>query len=409
MQKIHSLHKLHTANRQGLGNENSSLKVVGVLGPFDTNNKIVNDVQKDKRYVYYAILNNTPKQSNISKIKWAVSYDENDSSNSYYLFSGGFIENNKIKVSISINKAKEKFRIYAYTGNLPDKNIFLEVKFGIKKEDINYPLLILQGSRKKGRNRENTDIHNDLRYNDYTENEAGLSKLKDELMTEDNPNENLINSIINKFRNNFFTKSNKELFEIFDDKIEWFSRGDLERVAKDVISKVRQNKGGAYKNSVLTNKVKNHQNSKNFVKKVKEAIIFELKKTKGNISEVAKVVTTGDDKGNWVLFNWLKKNDVKSLNFPEKFSGLGILINDMWAYEVNVLEYDTKLLNKNGYGVVKLKLLFGYYDHFGLDYPDLIKYPEYDIFYAWYTLQHFRGYKPLITTIEFEEYLTVKI
>lgn len=409
MQTLHSLHKLHTANRQGLGNENSSLKVVGILGPFDTNNKIVNDVQKDKRYVYYAILNNTPKQSNISKIKWAVSYDENDSSNSYYLFSGGFIENNKIKVSISVNKAKVKFRIYAYTGNLPDKNIFLEVKLGIKTEEIKYPLLILQGSRKKGRNYENTDIHNDLRYNDYEENEAGLSKLKDELMTEDNPNENLINSIINKFRNNFFTKSNKELFEIFDDKIEWFSRGDLERVAKDVISKVRQNKGGAYKNSVLTNKIKNHQNSKNFVKKVKEAITFELKKAKGNISEVAKVITIGDDKGNWVLFSWLKKNDVKSLNFPEKFSGLGILINDMWAYEVNVLEYDTKLLNKRGYGVVKLKLLFGYYDHFGLDYPDLIKYPEYDIFYAWYTLQHFRGYKPLITTIEFEEYLTVKI
>ncbi|MDP2162210.1 MAG: hypothetical protein Q8K02_17150, partial [Flavobacterium sp.] len=299
MANLHTLHKLNTANRQGLGNENSSLKVVGILGPFDTNNKIVNDVQKDKRYIYYAILNITPKQSNISNVKWAVSYDDNDSSNSYYLFRGGFIENNKIKVNISINKAKEKFRIYAYTGSLPDKNIFLEVKLGTKTEGIKYPLLILQGSRKKGRNRENTDIHNDLKYNDYEENEVGLSKLKEELLLEvEDPllfgsRDSEAEYIIKKFRETYFKKTDKELFGIFDSEIEWYSKGELEKVAKDIIQKIRQNKGGAYKNVVLTNKVKNHKNSKDFVKKVKEGINFELKKAKGNILEIVKIITTG--------------------------------------------------------------------------------------------------------------------
>lgn len=33
------------------------------------------------------------------------------------------------------------------------------------------------------------------------------------------------------------------------------------------------------------------------------------------------------------------------------------------------------------------------FDHFGLDYPDIEKY-DYDIFIAWFILQHFRGYKP---------------
>ena len=40
-----------------------------------------------------------------------------------------------------------------------------------------------------------------------------------------------------------------------------------------------------------------------------------------------------------------------------------------------------------------------YYDHFGLDFPDIHKYDK-DIFYAWFVLQHFRGYKPFITKLD---------
>jgi len=46
-----------------------------------------------------------------------------------------------------------------------------------------------------------------------------------------------------------------------------------------------------------------------------------------------------------------------------------------------------------------MKLNYIYWDHFGLDFPDIQKFDK-DIFYSWFVLQHFRGYKPLTTKID---------
>ena len=73
---------------------------------------------------------------------------------------------------------------------------------------------------------------------------------------------------------------------------------------------------------------------------------------------------------------------------------IGITINDVWAYQVYITKFE---VNGNNY---EMKLNYVYYDHFGLDYPDIQKF-DYDIFIAWFILQHFRGYKPFITSIKF--------
>jgi len=57
------------------------------------------------------------------------------------------------------------------------------------------------------------------------------------------------------------------------------------------------------------------------------------------------------------------------------------------------------IINNNSFTA---KLQFIYWDHFGLDYPDLAKFDK-DIFYSWFVLQHFKGYKPLITKISINE------
>jgi hypothetical protein len=79
--------------------------------------------------------------------------------------------------------------------------------------------------------------------------------------------------------------------------------------------------------------------------------------------------------------------------FSDKMSGLGITINDVWAYQVYITKYKT---NGNNF---EMNLKYIYYDHFGLDYPDIQKFNK-DIFYSWFVLQHFRGFRPFITKID---------
>jgi hypothetical protein len=55
---------------------------------------------------------------------------------------------------------------------------------------------------------------------------------------------------------------------------------------------------------------------------------------------------------------------------------------------------------------ITIKLNFIYYDHFGLDYPDIAKFDN-DIFYSWFVLQHFKGFKPFITKISIDETITM--
>ena len=61
--------------------------------------------------------------------------------------------------------------------------------------------------------------------------------------------------------------------------------------------------------------------------------------------------------------------------------------------QVYITEYTVK---GNFYNI---KLEYIYWDHFGLDYPDIQKYNK-DIFFAWFVLQHFKGYQPFITKID---------
>lgn len=131
LHKLHSLNKLHPV---GIGvkkedEQNKKLSITKIEGPFNIENKLVKYVSKNSEYYYLASLNQLPTKENISNVKWAVSYDSEKADKSYYLFSGGVIHRNKVKVNIQISQNKEKFKIYAYTDAIPANNLSVEAEF----------------------------------------------------------------------------------------------------------------------------------------------------------------------------------------------------------------------------------------------------------------------------------------
>lgn len=271
------------------------------------------------------------------------------------------------------------------------------------QKQYQYPILILQGSRRKGKNRKNDGTANDMLYKDYPENSIGFQRLRNELYSEtysvdkqenwynyssreDNAT-NQANSKIEKIKN-FCKKSDSELFDIFRDDIKGFAMGELENVAVSMVDAVKSNKGGVYNNINLTNAVIAHQNSQNFISAIKTNIQQYLSQNKGEISGLE---IKDDSKG--ILYDMLVEDNVSSPKFSDKFGGLGITINDVWAYQVYITYYKT---TNNHF---QMNLNYIYWDHFGLDYPDIQKYNN-DIFFAWFIVQHFREYKPLLTKID---------
>jgi hypothetical protein len=93
-------------------------------------------------------------------------------------------------------------------------------------------------------------------------------------------------------------------------------------------------------------------------------------------------------------------------NMNNLFGGYTIALNDIWATEVKIIKYELK---ENKYsGIYQVTL----WDHFGLDRVDI----EADKiagwgagFMDWFILQHYRGYKPFITQVTFENEIEGKI
>ncbi len=98
---------------------------------------------------------------------------------------------------------------------------------------------------------------------------------------------------------------------------------------------------------------------------------------------------------------------MKLLNFSsfwDKVSGLGITIHQVWSAKAELKNYLYNEAKKTWKGEIH----YTFYDHFGLDWEDILKHggdmiPQYhtgDFFKAWYILQHYRSAKPFITEVK---------
>ncbi|MEM0942281.1 MAG: hypothetical protein AAGI25_21190, partial [Bacteroidota bacterium] len=99
------------------------------------------------KYTYHAVLDKDPDELELDKINWAVSYDDEEAEKAYKLpFTGGKrISDRKISVDIEIEKGEEKFRIYAYQGDMPDEDVSLDIMyyFAAKRELCVYEAAVL--------------------------------------------------------------------------------------------------------------------------------------------------------------------------------------------------------------------------------------------------------------------------
>lgn len=375
----------------------TDLRIIKVEGPFDDNGALVKEIKTGAFYAYRATPGRPPKDIEIKLLQWAISLDGGAPEKVPDTALHNGLSNGQITIKLAINKDCSQAGIYAFFNQLKE-----EIKVTVPVKKLKLPILILQGSRRKGKNRENTGPAQDMLSNDYPAGEPGIEKLRKELYSETfnvekqdgwynmtNRPDNAKNQSdykIKKIRE-FLKQSDADLFSTFKSDIEYYSKGEMETVAKAMVDKMQSNSGGVYESNVLAQHVLGHESSKNFVGAINNVLRDYLKSNKGKIDTLE---ITDDGKG--LLYDMLVKRKVDSPRFSDNFSGLGITINDVWAYQVYITGYKT---SGNNY---TLNLRYVYYDHFGLDYPDIQKY-DHDIFYAWFVLQHFKGYQPFITEV----------
>jgi len=373
----------------------TDLRIIKLEGPYDETGKLVSEIKAGQSYSYLATPTRTPTASEVLLLKWAAKLDDGEITE---IRAGGVhnqLFNGKITVGIRVNTEFKKVKVYAYFKAASES---VSVSATGKSK---FPMLVLQGTRRRGMNRQNTGIALDMLYSDYTEDDAGFEKLRKELygevydvekqdsfynMTSRADNAKYQSDAIIEKVKQFCKKTDTELFNIFRNDIKNFSMGKLQDVAVAMVNKMQSNSGGEFKNDDLTNAAIDHSNSKAFISAIKGFITDYVKENKGDIS---KLEITDDSTG--VLYPKMK--NVNSPKFPDKFAGLGITINDVWAYQVFITSY---VVNGNNF---EMRLEYNYLDHFGLDFPDIQKY-DYDIFYSWFVLQHFRGYQPFITKLD---------
>lgn len=294
-------------------------------------------------------------------------------------------------------------------------------KYGTHKEIVKVDKIILRGKRRKGKLLDGAP-HLDLKSGDYSEDEKGFNKLWMEIYTENLKNKDnnplqlesmaiaRANKVLSKIIK-FSKETDLKLFENFRNNAEYYAQGDLEKVIQLMIDTMKTNKSNSFEFSDqrLNIAVEKHSNHISFKNAVIDIFKNELKKYK-SINEALNKMEIKDE-GEGILYPILVDKKVSSPRFPDKISGLGITLNDIWAYEVwvrNITKVKYPWLSTT---LTYVSLEFIYYDHFGLDYPDLEKKRnpspwiawDHNIFWEWFVLQHFRGYVPFITKVKNSE------
>jgi hypothetical protein len=188
-----------------------------------------------------------------------------------------------------------------------------------------------------------------------------------------------------------------------------------------MIQKFQNKEGGIYENMELRNYIKDHPSTHRYCDELTKYI---KKKLRDNGGDVSKLEDTDvywkrkDESGKYSLdaTKWYRESKGKTFYLTPRYNttfslggegqrnmieGVAIAVGDVWATEAVITRYESDKRKKEYTVGYKVTL----WDHFGLNIEDLVeKLPRlFDGFKAWFILQHFRGYKPFITKIEFDK------
>ncbi len=180
--------------------------------------------------------------------------------------------------------------------------------------------------------------------------------------------------------------TNQELFNEVTDLFHKTSTGILETVGDNMVERFKNNLGGTYSNTDLSNKV------------------FENSKFKEFMIKFGVRLNTTLAANNWDI------NTINTLELPQairpafnglhnKFNGLQILINDTEETIIELTGFSIDPITHKWTANLNITIK----DHFGLDKNDAITYQNKHVgFAAWWILQHCRGFKPFETQVKFK-------
>ena len=173
----------------------------------------------------------------------------------------------------------------------------------------------------------------------------------------------------------------------------YFASGPLDGNISRMIAKFRGNDGGVYEDPALTTAINADPNTEIFCAAIEAEMKNRIAAQGGVIRKI---------KDDFIYNADTYNRDYKRIKYDnDKRGGLTIATNDIWAYEVSLVEYKR---TGSAYGG-KYKVVL--WDHFGLDLPDMehgfnVIPSVGEAFVTWFILQHLRGYKPFITKVVIE-------
>ncbi|RAT70778.1 DUF3289 family protein, partial [Lonsdalea populi] len=253
------------------------------------------------------------------------------------------------------------------------------------------PILVYETKRKPGLNADGTPAA-DMLYGDMTkeEIEAIPTYMHTHMFAVDD-------WMLNFASPDIFFKKFREMATTL------FSSGELKFVILAMIAKFQKKEGGEFRHPALTRAVRAHPETQAFVTRLQSGINTIIRSQRGEINTLPLEV--------WMQ-EYNRKNDKKLWppafhNTSDIIGGLTMSINDVWAAKAELVQYD----RVGRYYTGKVRVTF--YDHFGLDIPDIgpdptngsiKKYGMLAGFRGWFILQHMKqfGYKPFITVMEMD-------
>ena len=179
-----------------------------------------------------------------------------------------------------------------------------------------------------------------------------------------------------------------ELDDVLSEWIDFFKRKVLVSYGQDFTFRKKEN-------SNLTQKIKEHEKTKDMIKRIKDILEKELTKkdVKGDIYQLLLEIKKNKNNAFYKELHWGTnlEND-RTPNYStntDSLMGLRILINDVWGYDIEIEKYKIEDSEISGTLIIK------FFDNFGLDDDDISKFGNKlngDGFKAWYFIQHYNGF-----------------
>ena len=197
-----------------------------------------------------------------------------------------------------------------------------------------------------------------------------------------------------------FSKSDQELNNGMITLMKSLSIGNMETVALEMQDRFSKGTGGVYKSDLLDKEIANNSAFTAYHYAFLKELMTKFESANYDPKKIG-VIPMG-------LLHFS--------SFWDKVSGLGITIHQVWSAKAEIENFRLERTD-SGSGHWMFNLIYTFYDHFGLDWADVVKngdriFPQYhtgDYFKAWYILQHYRTAKPFITEMKRKVFLAKNI